>query len=502
MVVNTKLTIGGTEYTDVNQILINKSTNDFNTTSDFTIEFDNINGEYNDEFSLNDEVIVYADLDATPTTKIFLGVIENIKYMGKPQKDKITLTGRDYGAVLMDIIVSPRIYKNTETSEILKALMIQNANTTGITMTNVNATSTTIDKITFNNICLFDALKQLGEISGFYFFIDNDKDLNFIERDSVSSGLTFNNTNVTNSTFRVVDNDIFNSVTVYGDRQLTGVREVFGTQAGSIYFLDDKPSNVTVIGSANPNVYIQPGGIEGISDPSTDDVHFLVNYNSKSVTLTSGTAAGYNTGWIGSTAIIIDYQRSSPLISIREDDASQTAYGKKDKMIIDRNIKELDEANLKANTYLAEHKDPTIQGSIEIYGVCNVNVGQTAVIDIPWQNVSSQTYMILTANYSFNKSNNLSNQVLKVNLNKKVRNFIDYMKEQELRLRNLEGSEVDTSITNLSLATGSIHVESSYVVISYSLGSAFMFHVPNHNKLDSSTSLLGPIVGGSIVITS
>ena len=500
MVINTKLEINNIEYNNSIQIQVNKTMNEFNSTSNFIIEFDNKNGQYDNTFSLNEDVEVWADKDIAATTKIFLGIIEDIQFKGKSQKERIVLTGRDYGAILQDIIVSPRIFTDTETSSIVKSLMIQNASGTGITLTNINITSTIVDKITFNNISLFDALKQLADIAGFYFYIDVDKDLNFIQRDSISSGLTFNNTNVTNANFKQSDSDISNNVSVYGDRQLTGVRETFSAQAGSEYVLDDKPHNVSVIGSASPNVPIQPGGIDGVNYPATEDVQFLVNFNSRSVILTSGTTAGDNLGWTGSS-VIIDYQRSSPLISIQVDSTSVATYGQKDKMIIDRNIKSQEEASLKANTYLAENKDPKTQGTVSIYGVVDVTPGNTAIINIPFHGIVSQTYMMLSAKYVFNSEANLSNQVLTITLNKKIKDFIDYMRDQEMRLRMLEGSEIDTSITNVELGAGSIVVGQSYNVISRNIGSAFYFHIPGHNQLDSSTALLGDMRAGSQVVS-
>ena len=118
---------------------------------------------------------------------------KEIEFKGVPNKENIILSGRDCGAILQDIIVNPRIFADTEISELVKSLVIQNANGSGITTNNVNVTTTTVDKITFNNISLFDALVELSEIAGYYFFIDINKDLNFIQKNTVSSGETFGN---------------------------------------------------------------------------------------------------------------------------------------------------------------------------------------------------------------------------------------------------------------------------------------------------------------------
>lgn len=499
MVVFTKLEVNSVEFQDTKQMTVNKTMNEFNSTSSFVVEFDNLNGRYDETFTLNEDVEIWADKDVNPaTTKIFLGIVEDIKFVSKKQKNLITLSGRDFGAILQDIIVAPRIFEDAEVSSIVNSLMIQNASGTGITLNNVNVTSTTIEKITFNNISLFDALIQLAATAGFYFFVDNNKDLNFLERDSISSGKTFDNTNITIANFKQSDSDVFNKVTVYGDRQLTGVRQEFGPQAGSNYILFDKPHNVTFLGS--PDIPIQPGGIDGVNDPQNENVQFLVNFNARSVILTSGTTAGDNLGWTGSN-VIVDYQRSSPLISVQTDSVSISTYGQKDKQLIDRNIKSQEEATLKAATILAESKDPKLQGNITVNGVVDVTPGNTAIVNFPFQGIDNQTYMILNAKYTFTKSNNLADEVLKLTMNKKIRDFIDYMRDQEIRLRAIEGSEVDTSITNVELAENTVNVSDSYEIISRSIGSAFYFHLTGHNQLNSSTAVLGDARAGSVVIT-
>jgi phage protein D len=730
MTIYTRTTIGGVTYTDIDNLKIDKSISDFNSTSNFSLDLDNHAGKYSDTFNLGDEVIVYANLNVTPAvTKMFVGVIEDINFSGGELSEKITLSGRDYGCILQDIIVQPRIFTNTEVSDIVEALVYQNAAGLGITTTNVDVTTTTIDKITFNNITLYDSIEKLAEIAGYYFYIDENKDLHFEERNNTSSGQTigfqkndvyahfklnenaanttvvdssiyshngvasantstfsvegkigsgFNFTgsdyvkvnnhwdltgvdeasvafwfklnstsqnnafprivekeggttrngwivnwqsgtvptmkfatwnggvqqgangsmdwdttnwhhyagtykqndyvrvyidgvlnksetatatigsnsndlylgaedntpsfgfdgrlddvrfykrqlkqteissiynagngtegtvgdevnNVLSASFKQVDDDIFNKVTVYGDRQLTGAEQVFDAQTGSVYYLDDPPHNVFVIGSSSPNVAIQPGGIINVDDPGEENVKFLVDYSSSAVILTSGTFAGDNTGWTGSV-IIIDYQRSSPIISIRTDTASQSTYGRKEKVITDKNIKTLDEANLRANTFLSEHKDAKSQGTVSVYGILNITPGNTVVVNMPFQNINKDTFSVLSASYDFNLENCFSDSVLTLELNKKIPNYIDYAKEIELRLRSLEGADVDTSITNVIVSTGSVTVNSSdFKVISRSIGSSFYFHVPGHDVLNSPTSLLGDMRLGSTVLTS
>jgi len=499
--INTKLEINGVEYTNHDRITIRKSSEKNNSTSSFTISFDNVVGRYKDKFNLNEEVVIYSDKDVAATTKILTGIIENIKFNGKGEKETLVLTGRDYGAVLQDIIVNPRIFKDTETSEIVSSVMSQNVSQSLITTNNVNVTTTTIEKITLNNLSVFDALRQLAELSGFYFYVDEDKDLHFEQIDSVSSGETFDNTNVLSGKFTSDDRTIFNKVTVYGDRQLTRAREVFTTgtdNTGSIYNLTDKPHNTSVTLSGAVNTLLQPGGVININDPSAEDVKYLVEFDEKNIILTSGTSSGDNIQPTGSV-VIVDYDRSTPIVKIKLDNSSSSKFGPKHKVIINRNIKSFTEANEKATAFLDENKNEKIQGDLEIDGVLAITPGNTAVVNLPFHNQVNQTYAIIGANYDFLPSKLQKDKVLSVRMNKRIPNFFDIMKEQVLRMRALEASQIDTSIINVEFSTGSVGVSGTTSVIQRSIGSGFFFHVLNHNLFESPTSLLGDMRGGSIV---
>ncbi len=497
--INTTFEVDSTEHTDTKQITINKSISDYNTTSSFKTIFDNPFGRHQDTFSLNEDVLIKADLDSTPTTKVFRGIIEDIDFSGSGTKGKLRISGRDYGAILQDIIVEPRIFKSIEASEIVKSIMRQNVS--AITFNNVDVTATTIDKITFNGVSVFNALKQIAEIAGFFFFVDEDKDLNFKEKDNVSSGLTFDNTNTLNATFRQSDDDIFNHVKVAGDRQLTAAQQTFITgtdNTGSVYELDSKPYNTKVILSGASNTFLQPGGILFINDPNTDNAKYLVDFPDSRIILTSGLTAGDNIQPTGSV-VIIDYDQSTPLIKIVQDTTSINSFGLKQKEIIDKNIKDLPEASEVANAFIAENKDPKTQGQVNVDGIANIVPGETVLVDLPTQGQVSQTYSIIKAKYIFNSVNNISDKVLNVTVSKKVNSFIDLFTQHELRLRSLETSEVESSITNVETFTGSIGVSGITTVVSRSIGSGFYFNVTGHDILNSPTSLLGDVRAGSIV---
>jgi len=499
--INNLVEINSVEYNDTKQMSVKKSISDFNTTSSFIIKFDNVFGKYKDTFSLNQDVLIKADIDTDPaTTKVFRGIIEDIKYSGEGLNEQLELSGRDYGAILQDIIVQPRIFKDTEASEIVKSLMRQNIQ--GISLNNVNATSTTIDKITFNGLAVFDAIKKVAEIAGFFFYVDEDKDLNFKQKDTVSSGETFDNTNVLGASFNQSDDDIFNEVKVVGNRQQTAAQQIFTTgtdNTGSVYELDAKPYNTKVTLSGTTNTIYQPGGIKFINDPASENVKYLVDFPSSEVTLTSGTTAGDNVVPAGSV-IIIDYDQSTPLIKTLKDNTSINSYGLKIKEIIDKNINSLNEATDVATAFIAENKDPVTRGDLKVKGIVDVTPGETAVVNLPNQNQSSETYSIIQAKYDFNSFNNQNDSALTITVSKKVDSLVDLFTQHELRLRSLETSEVESSITNVELFTGSIGISGLCQVISRSIGSGFYFNVTGHDILNSPSSLLGDVRAGSTVI--
>ncbi len=106
---------------------------------------------------------------------------------------------------------------------------------------------------------------------------------------------------------------------------------------------------------------------------------------------------------------------------------------------------------------------------------------------------------MIRAKYIFNKVNNQAENALNITVSKKVNSLIDLFTQHELRLRSLETSEVESSITNVEVFTGSIGVSGTTTVIARDIGSGFYFNVTGHDILNSDTSLLGDVRAGSIV---
>ena len=504
MVINTLVTIAGKTINDVRELSIERNIGDYNANSNFTLKLNTPYGRHSSDFTINDEIIVYADLNTDPaTTKIFTGVIEKKTFDGEENTENLTLRGRDYGAILQDMTVQPVVYTEEDAGSIAKKIIQQNTKGT-VTTNNVNTSSgTIISKISFNHKNLFDALKQLSELAEFIFYVDENRDVHFEEKESVSSGKTFDNTNVLAGSFKTDDKEVFNKVWQYGDRVLTGTNDTGGVGytggTGSTFKLTDQPHNTRVFVNS---VLQSPGGVTGITDPSTDAVKYLVDFQGKEITFTSGTTAGNNIPVSGTSNISVDYERSTPILKFVQDVDSIAQFGAKTKVLNDSTIKNFDEANEKAISYLAEHKTAKIQGDLSIKGVLALTPGNTALINLPNFEIINQTYGILSVRYKFTPKTLQDETALEITLNKKSADFTDVMKDQILRMKDVEGGQLEGTLTRLETSVDFVPVDSHFEAWGLNINDIFVFHSDKHGRLENPNSRIGVGVLGSSLLQS
>ena len=503
MAINTLIVIAGKTISDVRELNIERNIGEFNANSNFVLKLNTQFGLHASDFEINDEVVVYADLNTAPVTKIFTGVIEKKDFNGEGTMENLTLRGRDYGAVLQDMTVQPVVYTDEDAGSIAKKIIQQNA-TGVVTTNNVDTTSgTTISKISFNHKNLFDAIKQLSSLAEFIFYVDEDRDVHFEAKESVSSGETFDSSNVLGGSFKTDDREVFNKVWQYGDRILTGTNDTGGTSptgaAGSVFKLTDQPHNTRVFVDS---VLQTPGGVTGINDPSTDPVKYLVDFQDKQITFTSGTTAGDNVPVSGASNISVDYERSTPILKFVQDADSIAEFGAKTKVLNDSTIKNFDEANDKAVAFLAEHKEAKIMGDLSIKGVLALTPGNTALVNLPNFEVVNQTYGILSVRYRFTPTTLQNEDALSITLNRKTADFTDVMKDQMLRMKDVEGGQLEGVLTRLETSVDSVPVESRYEAWGVNIGDNFVFHSDKHGRLNSPDSRIGLIDAGSSLLQS
>jgi hypothetical protein len=469
-----KITIGGSEVSDLLDLNVNKATEKLSASSSFDGTLDNLAGKNKDKYHIGDEVLIYADKVSPPTTKIFTGILEDIKFSGKGINERINIVGRDYSARLMDRTVEPEIYNNLPAGSIVQDII--NKYAPDITTTNVQS-GAIIPRIRFNHTPVYNAIQQLAENSDYMFFVDVNKDLNFRDTNDLSTGSTFNSGNAIVGDFKTQRDTVFNQVWVYGDRYLDGYKETFTAGSplgGSIFTLLYKPHNteVTVSGAI-----IQPGEIYEMSYTNAGSLtKYLVSYDDAQIIFVSGTAQGENIPSSGNS-VVVNYKRELPIVKVGDDEASKLQYGTRVKVIQDKQIKDPNTATMIMETNLAQSSNPITEGNLTLKGVCNFDAGQSINVNFPFNNINNETYQIIEAKYNFSTKNCLDETVLKVKLNGDLPKLDDTIKDILLELKKLKTGEMsDTDIlTRFQYSTGSLSfVQSGIQIYTRQIGSSFV----------------------------
>jgi len=410
------------------------------------------------------------DLVITDNTnnKIFVGVLEDINYGGKQNKNSMTISGRDYTLTLQDITIPPEVYTNEEVSDIIDDFITKYVS--DITY-NKTVLGNVFERIAFNHISIFDALKRLADECGAYFYIDVYKVLQFVRKGSSVADTTFDNTNVTDARWRKTRKDIVNQVYVYGDKVLTNWSQTFTANgAGSVFDLTYKPHNTKVTSSG----ILLGGGIENVNIEPSSGVQYLVNFQDKQIVLTSGTEAGYNIpGSLDS--VIVDYDRNTPIVKFMRDRESIKGYKLKEHIIVDRNIKDPVEAVKKAKSELSLNKDPKLTGIIFLKSTLNLNVGDLVTVNLPFDAINNQQYQMIEVTYDFTKQKMLADEVLSVKVNKRIKTLTDTLKNMMQDIKQLQAGDIsDTDVlTRLEFGAGSIGIKRNWYVRSKDIGSSF-----------------------------
>ncbi len=448
----------------------------FLTANDYTGTFDEL-AIWNRALSDDEVLALFTSQDSksnSVVTKVMTGLVEDISFQGKGQvNEKIVISGRDFSALLQDITIQPTVFNNTEASVIVTTLMTDNVPT--LTTTKVDVSNETITHIAFNQSSVFEAIKQLAEFSGFFFFVDADKVLNFKLRSSITSGQIFDTSNVTKSVIKTSDQELYNRVWVYGDTTLVSEQEFFvGDAVGSVFILGFKPKQTQIfIGS--PLGAIQRGGIFEVGPIS--GVDYLVDFDQQKIVFVSGTDLDYSSIPPNGSDITVNYSRDRPIVKLAEDDGSQSQFGIKTKVIVDKNIKQATLARDTAQNTLDRHKEPFSQVTLNLQGIVSLVAGETAVVNLPDENINTETMNILEVTYDFNPDNNQANRVITVKLNNKLRDAVDTLKEIVLAIKKLQAADVSDAdiLTRLQGTTGSTGVRvGTWTVFSRDIGSAWI----------------------------
>ena len=413
-----------------------------NTSSNFTLHYENNNGRYTDLFDIGDEVQVWIHNAVLTSgtlangTKLLTGIVEKRVIKGKGNKDIITITGRDYTARLQDITVQPEVYTSQLVEDIIEDIF--NKYVEDVTY-DKTAIGVTITRITFKHSTIFDSLKRLANLVNATFWVDADRVTHFVFKNTTDSGLLINNTNSLDVNWTKTRKELANQVWVYGDRYLDGYTQTFTADGiGSVFLLDYKPHSTLI----NVSGLLSKGGIANFAQEVQSGTQHLISFNDRHVIFVSGTNAGNNIPVSGVT-ISAEYDRDLPIVKFGRDRSSIKAYGLKEQVIIDKDIKDPDEAEDLMKSQLAEQSNPKLEGNVNLDGIYYLVASNFCTVNKPNDGVTNQQYNILEVNYSFDKEALLREEVIKVKLNKRIRQLTDELKDIITGLKGLRGSDID-----------------------------------------------------------
>ena len=454
MTIVTKLEIAGVEFSNYKNLKVSRSMSDFSNSSDFTANFDSPYGRHKTSFTVGSEVVIYAD-NVDGTTKIFTGILEKVRFKGKENKQTVTLSGRDYTARLMDVTIQPIVYTDSEVSTIIKNIIDNEV--LNITYNNVDTTDTTIERTAYNQQTVFNIFQKLAKLSNRVFWIDNDKDLHFKEKSTTASGYTLDGTNILSSTFNQTREGMANIVWVYGDRALSRYQEILSADGGSVFTVGNSPHNTYVEYLGSP----QKGGIFGLNLQPPSGTQYLVRFFNHDLIFVSGTDLGYDSIPLNGGSILVQYDRSIPIVKYGENQSSIAAFGPKTKIITDKSIKDATIASEYVTKYL-EDSNPFKGIELDLLGWFTFNIGNTVIVNLEDFNISSTT-QIINVTYDFNEDSCLTEEVIKVKLDSKILDVTDEIAKMKGTLDDIQAQDrLEAEILpRFQMATGSVSVVGS-----------------------------------------
>jgi len=417
---------------------------------------------------------------------IFTGTNEVINFQGAELDERVTLQGNDYSSRLLDNTIPPTVYTNTEIGSIVRDI-IKN-NTTEIGSEFINSTPTTLKRISFNEVSIYDSIQKLSNLSGYNFYVDNNKQLHFEIAGGSSTGITLGSANIINTTFDKTKEGMANIVKVYGDRYLiTSPRESYVIAGqGSVFTLGYKPHSTKVSTSLTAGSLLK-GGIFEISSTVYSGTDYLVNFDDKNIILISGNNAiiGYNNIPPNGGSIVIDYDRSLPIIKAARNENSFRLFGAKTKVINDKSIKDPRTAIAIRNAEI-QKSEPLNNIQLDLKGWFNFEPGQTVNVSIPNFGLNESGIPIIQINYKFDDITVLNNQIISTILDKRPIDITDKIRDINNRIEALESQDrIETDIlTRLQYSIGSASfVGSRWYVSTRKINDSFLGGHPHNGRI-------------------
>lgn len=435
----------------------------------FTATMHNLGGRRSGLFSIGQQVDIYHDVVSPGSlNQIFLGTVEYVNHIGQGPRETIMIGGRDYSNRLMDNRVQNVYLSGTsnvcEIGSIVRDIVWTSPFSGTISTTLVSGVGTILQAFAIKNKTVYEAVAELAHIAGYDFYVDFSRRLVFRPQSNTPTGYTIGSGNAVLAQIERSTKDMFNRVTVYGDRQIVRDQETFTADgAGSVFTLLAKPHDTYVTVAGTKKV----GGVFELVNFLPTGTQYLVDFDQRNIIFISGTAVGDNLP--GSLAgVVVQYGKGVPIAKEATNEASIAAYGLKENVITNLEIKDPNQARDVAFAELALYSEPALEANIELStaDISGVQPGQTIVTHFPMHNISGVNMKVLQTTYDITQENLRGNKVIALLAGNRIRTISDEMQQIILKLRALQARDTDTSdvITRIRTATGSLYLDYNWIV--------------------------------------
>jgi len=469
-----------------------QSTGENNASSTFSCVVKNIVGENKDVFNINDEVGVWVGNDMDSLVHLFEGFITVKKDIGQGNRDTISITGKDFYSKLQDKTIEPTVFRNVETSEIVKEILLTNA--IQLTTNNVNVTPYIVPAITYKHNKADVAVNNLAALSSRIVYVDVDKDLHFEEKNSIASGVVLESgVNILSENFTEKRAGMANQIWVYGNKILTKA-ETFNFTSdgiGSVYELPKRPHNTSVY----VNDVLQKGNVFEFANDIPSGTSYLVDFDQKNIIFISGTNAGNNIPASGITGSII-YDEENIIARYGQDDESIKQYDAVEDVIIDMGISTTQHAQSVLDGELAKRSDPFKEGTIITKGIELLQVGRTVSVLIPNAKINSD-YNVLSIEYDLSPKALAINKIQKIKVAKKIANIADTIKKilEQLRAQGAQNINVGDLLSIVRYAGEENDIDIHWDAYTKNIGTSFVLGDAVNGVLGTIASGIQPVLG-------
>lgn len=352
----------------------------------------------------------------------------------------------------------------------------------------------TITQKTFKHRVVRDAITEIAEDAGYDFWVDTSIDFNYAQKDTTNSGAILDNTNVWHSDSRKSRQSMYNKITVYGGRYLSGLDERFTANGGSVYTLQEKPHHTYVTVGNCPAVITNTKKLgwllEDRTNAFTGSVDYWIDYENKNIIFSGAPPTS------GSQCIFCQYDRSLPVIKQATDETSIRAYGLREKNIVNEDITDPRQATKLVKAELASQKDPQTMATLKIdtrsESFTSLTPGQLLVINLPKENINTQTFKILDVQYDFSTNAERMERHMTVRVSQVIKDTINLLKDvmeeiRKLKARDVEVGETMTKIRawtgSCGLQTSGVYVRKRFIYDSFCVGHPVNGIVGEHGKV-------------------